>query len=148
MENNNEKRLWLPSFSELIDRLSIHQLKEVFIADKKHKYRKEMAMIVHDLDVLIKNNKFELNGEMVRAIVVLSQINTHIWYNENKARSGQDQDLSLLKLTHGLNGIRMRAMNHILELIGELERQESKTDCLASEHSNWDVVMSLADEIQ
>ena len=46
-------RKWLPTFSELIDRLSIHQLKEVFIPEHKEKYAKEMDDIVHDLDELI-----------------------------------------------------------------------------------------------
>ena len=35
-------RKWLPTLGELIDRLSIHQLKEVFIPENKKNYGKEM----------------------------------------------------------------------------------------------------------
>ena len=132
-------RRWIPTLAELIDRLSIHQLKEVFIPEHKDKYRKEMNDIVHDIDLIIQERDIPLTGDIVRAIVVLSQINEHIWYNESKVRSGAEQDKSLLTLTHGLNGIRNNVMNYILQLIGCEERQDYKTDCLAAEHSHWSI---------
>ena len=81
------ERKWLPSFAELIDRLSIHQLKEVFIPEDKEKYRKDMKDIVHDLNLMINENKIEVSGELIRCIIIQSQINAHIWYNEAKARN-------------------------------------------------------------
>ena len=48
----NSTRKYLPTISELIDRLSIVQLKEVFIPEHKEKYSKEIQDIVHDLDKL------------------------------------------------------------------------------------------------
>jgi hypothetical protein len=133
------ERKWLPTFAELIDRLSIHQLKEVFIPEHKEKYRNEMKLMVHDLGHLCAEKDIKLTGELIRTIIVLAQINEHIWYNESSVRSGSGQDLDLLKLTHGLNGIRTQAMNHILNVIGDSERQDYKTDCLAAEHSNWEI---------
>ena len=44
-------RKWLPTLGELIDRLSIHQLKEVFIPENKENYATEMNDIVHDIDI-------------------------------------------------------------------------------------------------
>ena len=44
---NNRK--YLPTLSELIDRLSIAQLKEVFIPEHKNEYAQEIADIVHDI---------------------------------------------------------------------------------------------------
>jgi hypothetical protein len=134
---NNRK--WLPTFADLVDRLSIHQLKEVFIPENKETYSTEMNNIEHDLDLLIKENDIKLTGELVRAIVILSQINEHIWYNESKVRSGEEQDLSLLKLTHGLNGIRNQVMNYIKFLSNESDRLDLKTDCLAAEFKDWEV---------
>ena len=43
-------RRWLPTLNELIDRLSIHQLKEVFIAENKKNYAKEIKDMMHDID--------------------------------------------------------------------------------------------------
>lgn len=137
----NEKKLrkWLPTLADLIDRLSIHQLKEVFIPEHKEKYRSEMKLMIDDLDLICQEHNLMMSGKLIRAIIVLSQINEHIWYNESNVRAGTDQDLSLLKLTHGLNGIRNKAMNCILEELGFSDRQDYKTDCLAAEHSNWDI---------
>ena len=132
-------RKWLPNLSELIDRLSIHQLKEIFIPEQKEKYSRDMDMIVNDLDEIIKEHNIEMSGEMIRAIIVIAQMNTHIWYNESKARSGEAQDVNLLKLTHGINGIRNRAGNMILEMIGQMDKLDWKTDCLAAEFKDWEV---------
>ncbi len=138
------KRKWLPTFGELIDRLSIHQLKEVFLYEKKDKYRKEMQEMMHDLDQIIKDKDIKLSSELIKTIIILSQINEHIWYNETKVRKGESQDFSPLGLTHSLNGIRNRSMNYILELIGEIDRQDLKTDCLAADYAIWDIQLGLA----
>ena len=50
-------RRYLPTLSELVDRLSIAQLKEVLIAEHKDEYAKEIADIVHDIQLYIKESK-------------------------------------------------------------------------------------------
>ena len=70
-------RKFLPTLGELIDRLSIHQLKEVFIPENKKNYSKEMSDMVHDIDMLLKEHKGKITGDVIRAIVVLSQMNAH-----------------------------------------------------------------------
>ena len=81
----SEKRKYLPTLSELIDRLSIVQLKEVFISEHKDEYAKEIADICHDIQLIL--NKAEvIDAETIRAIVVLSQMNLHIWHNESNYR--------------------------------------------------------------
>jgi len=135
----NKVRKWLPHFGELVDRLSIHQLKEVFIPEHKDKYANEMNDIMNDIDILIKEKKVEASAKLIRAVVVLAQINTHIWYNETQARKGKNQNSNLLQLTHGLNGIRNNTQNFILELIGQAERKDWKTDCLAAEFQDWQI---------
>lgn len=141
MENIMEKseRRWLPHFAELVDRLSIHQLKEVLLSKHKEKYRKEMSDMCHDIDMILAESDMKISSQLIKIIIVVAQINTHIWYNESKARNGEDQDLKLLSLTHGLNGIRSRAGNVLLELINDLDRRDYKTDCLAADQSQWDI---------
>jgi len=137
-------RKFLPTCAELIDRLSIHQLKEVFFTENKEKYKQEMKDIQHDIDIIIHENDIKLTANLIRAIIVLAQINTHMWYNESKARRGESQDLNLLKLTHGLNGLRNRTCNFMLNEMGEEDRQDWKIDCLAAEFKDWKI--SLFDE--
>lgn len=128
-------RKWLPTFSELIDRLSIVQLKEVFIPEHKQEYSLEIKDLVHDIDLLLNENNITLNGDVIRAIVVLSQINLHIWHNESKVRDGSGD--GNLVLTHGLNGIRNIAKNKIQEIAGG--RKDYKIDCLAAAFSDWEI---------
>ena len=123
-------RKYLPTIAELIDRLSIIQLKEVFIPEHKEEYAKEIKDIVHDL------NELGLDGKMIRAIIVLSQMNLHIWHNETKYRAGEGD--GNLGLSHGLNGIRNTSKNKIQDEVGE-GRKDYKIDCIAAEFKDWEV---------
>jgi hypothetical protein len=129
-------RKYLLTLSELIDRLSIVQLKEVFIPEHKDEYAQEIADIVHDIQAHIDENKSEITAETIRAIVVLSQMNLHIWHNESNYRKGI-KDGNNLELTHGLNGIRNVAKNRIQEVVGG--RKDYKIDCLAAEFKDWNI---------
>ena len=123
-------RKYLPTIAELIDRLSIVQLKEVFISEHKEEYAKEIEDIIHDLDLE------GLDGKLIRAIIVLSQMNLHIWHNESNYRKGIKEGNNL-ELTHGLNGIRNTAKNKIQELAGG--RKDYKIDCLAADFKDWEI---------
>ena len=130
------KRKYLPTLSELIDRLSIAQLKEVFITEHKEEYGQEISDILHDIDLTLKEKNVILDSKTIRAIVVLSQMNLHIWHNESNYRKGI-KDGNNLELTHGLNGIRNTAKNMIQEKVGV--RKEYKIDCLAAEFKDWEI---------
>ena len=95
-------RKYLPTLSELIDRLSITQLKEVFISDHKEEYSEEIKEILHDIDLILQEKDVVVDAKFIRAIVVLSQMNLHIWHNESNYRKGIKEGNSL-ELTHGLN---------------------------------------------
>ena len=129
-------RKYLPTLSELIDRLSIAQLKEVFITEHKDEYADEINDIIHDINLELSEKSGILKGEDIRAIVVLAQMNLHIWHNESNYRKGI-KDGNNLELTHGLNGIRNTAKNKIQESVGG--RKDYKIDCLAAEFKDWEV---------
>jgi hypothetical protein len=129
-------RKYLPTLSELIDRLSIVQLKEVFIPEHKNEYSKEIADIIHDIQAHIDENNAIIDAEVIRAVVVLSQMNLHIWHNETNYRKGI-KDGNNLELTHGLNGIRNTAKNKIQEVVGG--RKDYKVDCLAADFKDWEI---------
>lgn len=132
-----KQRRYLQTFSELIDRLSIVQLKEVFITDYKKEYGEEIQDIVHDIQLILDENPdAKVTAETIRAIVVLAQMNLHIWHNESNYRRGI-KDGNNLELTHGLNGIRNTSKNIIQEVIGG--RKDYKVDCLAADWKDWEV---------
>ena len=57
------ERKYLPTLSELIDRLSIAQLKEVFISEHKEEYAQEIKDIVHDIDMILNGGGVKLSGK-------------------------------------------------------------------------------------
>ena len=128
-------RKYLPTLAELIDRLSIAQLKEVFIPEHKAEYAQEIADICHDVQAILDESE-KIDADVVRAIVVLSQMNLHIWHNESNYRKGI-KDGNNLELTHGLNGIRNTAKNKVQEVVGG--RKDYKIDCLAAEFKDWEI---------
>ena len=130
------ERKYLPTLAELIDRLSIAQLKEVKIPEHKVEYAQEIADIVHDIQLCLDSSDKPISGETIRAIVVLAQINTHIWQNESNYRKGIKEGNNL-ELTHGINGIRNVAKNKIQEVVGG--RMDYKIDCLAAEFKDWEI---------
>lgn len=130
------ERKYLHSLGDLIDRLSIVQLKEVFIPEYKTEYSQEISDILHDIQLILKENSANVDANFIRAIVVLSQMNLHIWHNESNYRRGI-KDGNNLELTHGLNGIRNTAKNVIQELVGG--RKDYKVDCLAAEFKDWEI---------
>lgn len=134
-----KQRRYLQTLSELIDRMSIVQLKEVFIPEHKTEYAQEIDDIVHDIQLILDENDGKIDAETIRAIVVVSQINLHIWHNESNYRRGI-ADGNNLELTHGLNGIRNTAKNKIQEVIGG--RKDYKVDCLAADFKDWEISWS------
>lgn len=138
------ERKYLPTFAELVDRMTIVQLKAVFIPEHAAEYRAEIALIEHDLDLLL-GERLEagrpLRGADIRAIAVLMLTNRFIWENESKARAGGSSQDQLLKMTHSVNGVRSTAKNILSTAAGE--RLDYKVDALAAdmpaEFGNWNI---------
>ena len=64
------KRKYLPTLSELVDRLSIAQLKEVFISEHKSEYTQEISDIVHDINLILKADTIDyLNFKSIEEIM-------------------------------------------------------------------------------
>ena len=129
------ERRYQHTLGDLIDRLSIVQLKEVFIPEHKAEYSQEISDIVHDIQVVLEETDAKITAETIRAIVVVSQMNLHIWHNESAYRRGIKE--GNLELTHGLNGIRNTGKNKIQEVVGG--RLDYKVDCLAADFKDWEI---------
>ena len=151
-------RKYLPTFAELIDRLSIVILKSIFIPENKKAYEEEQELIMHDIDEILitmtaandpTDKRWYVNAKMIRAILIIMLTNRYIWENESKARHGGSEQDKLLKLTHSVNGIRNTAKNIIAQGTGE--RVDLKIDALAAEltkeFGNWNINWDLIFEV-
>ncbi len=138
-------RKYLPTLSDLIDRLSIVQLKSIFIPDHKSAYLDERMLIEHDIDMILQEmfdkEGTALNAAAVHAIMVIMLTNRFIWENESRARAGGSEQDKLLKLTHSINGVRNAAKNQLAAIVGG--RKDYKVDCFAadleSQFGDWNV---------
>ena len=132
-------RRYLPTLSELVDRLTIVQLKMIFIPEHRAEYTAERDAIEHDIDLILTDKNIVLTAREIRAIFVIMLANRFIWENESKARQGGSEQDKLLKLTHSINGVRNLAKNVLAESEGG--RKDYKLDCLAAElddqFGNW-----------
>ena len=104
----------------------INDLVDECFINKKTNYESE----------ILDSDDIKINSETIRAIVVLSQMNLHIWHNESNYRKGI-KDGNNLELTHGLNGIRNTSKNKIQEIVGG--RKDYKIDCLAADFEDWEI---------
>lgn len=136
--NTNTARKYLPTLADLIDALSIDQIKEIKLENKKG-YAMEMKKISHDIDVLISQRQIKLSARLIRMIIVIAQMNLFIWNNKDKMQEDPKHYNDLLKLAHQLNGIRNRTKNLLLEVSGEAEPSKKRTNVETDDLKGWDI---------
>lgn len=117
---------------ELLDRLTILQLKEVKIPETRAMVTQEIEDILHDVNLILTNSPKtqQITAEWLRDLVILALYNSLIWQNESEARKGNENG-NLLMFTHSINGIRVEARNRLQRMVDG--RIEKKVDCLAAE---------------
>ena len=123
--DEKKQRKYMPTLAELLDRLAITQQKEIYITEHREEYTKEIQDILYDIQLILDEEKPVLTAEVLRAVIILTQMNTWIWNNESNFRKGIKEGNNL-ELTHGLNSIRNNAKNKIQEVLGG--RKDYKLD--------------------
>ena len=117
-DKKEESRQFVLPLSELIDRLTINHIKLVKTNVENSGYIDEINKISSDMDKLIVSNNMSLNAKIIRMIIILSQINLHIWNNKDEMQLNLDNEkeyMKFLKLSHQLNGIRNKIRNILLD---------------------------------
>ena len=107
--------------SELIDRLTVTQLKQNLLRDDLGDFSNEITKLTNDINLIIREKNIAASGELIRAIVMVSQINLHIWRNKELMQEHLENEpvyLSYLKKAHQMNGVRNLLKNYILGLEG------------------------------
>ncbi len=135
----SKERQYLLPLAELIDRLTIDQIKEVLIPENKESYAQEMKILAHDLDLIIEERELKLSARLIRIITILSQMNLHIWYNKDKMQKDPKHYSELLKFAHQLNGIRNQMKNLLLEETGDKEKSAIRTNFNIDGLEGWDI---------
>ena len=127
-DQNQNERHFLPSFAELIDRLTVDQIKEVLLTDRSEEMSKEIQDICKDIDVMINQKQVVLSSRFIRIVVILAQMNVHIWNNKDKMKAEPEKYDEHLKLAHQLNGLRNQMKNLLLEDSEERDKSSERTN--------------------
>ena len=121
MEIPNKSRQFLPPLSEIIDRMTVTQIKLNLLEDGKADFQSELQRLSNDIDMILDEKNIPASSELIYSIVMLSQLNLHIWQNKDEMQLNLENEpiyLSLLKRAHQLNGFRNQIKNRILLLEG------------------------------
>jgi len=135
----NKERQYLPPLAELVDSLTVDQIKEVMIPQQKESFAQEMGKIAHDIDLIIEERDLKLSARLIRIIIAIAQMNLHIWYHKDKMQNDSEKYMDLLKLAHQLNGVRNRMKNILLEEVGDKEKSARKTNYNTDGLEGWDI---------
>ena len=105
---------FVPGLGDLVDRLTVDQLKEAFHESIRTSVRTEIADLEHDIDGWADRHQIKLSGRNVRIIIVLAQINYEIWMCKEGMNAEPKRYDQWLKRAHQLNGIRNQMKNLLL----------------------------------
>jgi hypothetical protein len=122
MTNSNEEKKYHLPISELIDRLTILQIKLVLNSDNTTEYLTELKLLKNDINIELNKKPTIISMEIIQILIALGQMNLHIWYIKNmmKVQVNQPAEYAAsMKLAHQLNGLRNQLKNELLALEGE-----------------------------
>jgi len=112
--SNYERQYKLP-LSELIDKLTITQLRELQLKKNRDLYSKEIEELEHDIDSIIEEGQLKIDARIIRIIFLIAQLNTLIWsYKDIMDLLPSDYD-KYLRLSHQVNGLKNKLKNKLSE---------------------------------
>ena len=123
----NDRDYLLP-FSELLEQMTVLQLREMLLNKSIETYAKDIKNIEHDIDLIIKEKGLKLTARLLRLTFLIGQINALIWVYKDKMLENEENYLPYLKLSHQVNGIRNVVKNQMLSLIGDSNDGSLKTN--------------------
>ena len=128
---NPTSRQFLPTFAELLDRMTVTQIKLSLIENGKEDFKDELRKISHDLNNIIEAKNIPLNSDLILTVINLAQLNLHIWNNKDKMQENLDNQetyLQLLKISHQLNGFRNQLKNKLLAVEGITDKSQLRSN--------------------
>ena len=142
-KNIKDQRQFLPPMAELIDRMTVTQIKLALSKDNKDSFIEEISKLEHDIDLILDSNNLILDARLIRIVIVLSQMNLHIWNNKDKMQdklkdNEEKEYLDLLKLSHQLNGFRNRMKNSLLEIEDVQDKSQIRSN-FETDGLDWDI---------
>ena len=126
------------NFSELVDKLSIIQIKQLINNKQYRSYENTISKILNELELNIsKNKKIILNSKIVNLLNILSQINLFIWILRDEMKISKNNYKQNMKLSHQLNALRNIAKNKLLLIFNKNKNQDLRTNINKEDLKGW-----------
>ena len=126
------------NFSELVDKLSIIQIKQLINNKQYRSYENTISKILNELELNIsKNKKMILNSKIVNLLNILSQINLFIWILRDEMKISKKNYKQNMKLSHQLNALRNITKNKLLLIFNKNKNQDLRTNINKEDLKGW-----------
>jgi len=123
---------------DLIDSVTINQIKEVFYSgNKRNVCTGELNFLSCDIDMLIRERQIKLTGQMVRIIMLLAQANLLVWYSKDRMKKEPQRYYALLEFAQELNGLRNYLRNILMIEFGEAKECNKRATFLDYNNQKW-----------
>ena len=134
---NNKSSNYDYLISELIDLLSIMQIKEIKFNNKRKIYSKQMKDISVDINKLIRNKKIDINGEIIRKIAFVGISNLLVWELKDLMLSNKKDYDKFLQKALELNIIRNKVFNTMMIDFNEFDETRQRNETLNKRKRKW-----------
>jgi hypothetical protein len=105
--------------ADLIDKLTVDHIKQFKFKKFEGDLENNIKNILEDIEVVLKKKNILLDYKIIRPLIILSQINLHIWNLKDEMEKDHKNYENLLKLAHQLNGTRNKIKNELLKIFKE-----------------------------
>lgn len=125
------ERKWLPTVGEMLDRITILELRHLHNPSQREAIKSEIDDLLDDINLALPKSPYPaITAQFLREVIILAQFNTHIWNNEDMARKGEKNGNELY-FTHSCNGVRCRAKDRLNKRVNN--RLDTKVNAIAAD---------------
>jgi|TARA_B110000093_G_C12928687_1_gene392493 hypothetical protein len=125
--------------SDLFDKLTVLQLKQLDSNTKYKNFEKTIELIIKEIDstYLSSNKNFYFDSKIIRLIIILTQINTYIWLLRSEISKTDKSLNNNMKISHQLNALRNIAKNGLSLIFSNSDKAAVRTNTNKEDLKGW-----------
>ena len=125
-------------FADLVDKLSVLQLKQIENTNQIIKFEKTINLLLKEINFTYLNKKnFYVDSKFIRLLVILTQINTYIWLIRDEIANSNKSLNKNMKISHQLNALRNIAKNELTLILSNKDKSAIRTNTNKEDLKGW-----------
>lgn len=125
--------------ADLIDKLTVDHIKQFKFKKFQGDLENNIKNILEDIEVFLKEKNILLDYKIIRPLIILAQVNLHIWNLKDEMEKDEKNYDNLLKLAHQLNGTRNKIKNELLKIFKEDGFSNQRSNFSTDGLEDWSV---------